>query len=233
MNNLFEEYIRITFDGDRFSDVKVEQFILNYSRFFPLDRDAPILDIGPGRGEMLIALARLGFLDVSAIDISEEVIERCRPLATQVVLIEDATRYLQGNEKSYSLITVLDVLEHMQKKEVVRFLSELRRNTRTDGKVIIQVPNMGGIFPSLHRYNDFTHEVCFNDHSLRQVLLAVGFKKIDFFPFENLIGSAWKCRIMKLMRDRILYPSCRCVRILDGSLNPEIMTPVFFAVAQP
>src|SRR5579872_1922214 len=76
-----------------------------------LERDAPILEIGCGRGELLAYLGRRGFSHARGIDISAEQVE----LATSrgvTATYGDALVFLETRLGRYAAILAVDVLEH-------------------------------------------------------------------------------------------------------------------------
>ena len=100
-----------------------------------------------------------------------------------------------------------------------------------NGKLIIHVPNLQAPDGQLHRYNDFTHEVGFIEHSLGQVLLAAGFTKFQFFGFEQILRNSIKKNIIYYMRV-VLWFWVKVHRRINQNLNPQILNPVFFAVVE-
>ncbi len=85
--------------------------------------------------------------------------------------------------------------------------------------------------PALHRYNDMTHEIGFTEHSLKQLLMLAGFSDIKFYPYEIIISWSLKNIIRIFVRSAYLN-IVRIRRLINGDLNPKILSPVFFAVAK-
>ena len=82
----------------------------------------------------------------------------------------------------------------------------------------------------MHHFNDITHISGFVEHSLNQVLLSAGFKNIYFFGFEELYEKSPKVVIKKILRF-IFRKIVRLLRTVNANPNPEILDPVFYAIA--
>lgn len=70
------------------------------------------------------------------------------------------------------------MIEHFGKDEIVGLLRAIHDALAPGGAVIIRTINCSSILGSDVRYTDFTHETGFTERSLRQVLMACGFKRI-------------------------------------------------------
>ncbi len=228
MKEIFENYIENAFGERKQAEFKFRQFEYNYRKFFPQTREVPVLDIGIGRGEMLSCMQRWGYENYLGIDISPSTVGFCKTLGLNCIKVDDTAAWLNENKNKFGLITMLDVLEHIPKGEVVSLLRSIREALQPKGILIIQVPNLQAPDGQLQRYNDFTHETGFIEHSLQQVLLTAGFETIDFYGFETLFGFD---RIIKPLRI-VYWAYVRFIRRVNCNLNPKILNPVFYAVAK-
>lgn len=233
MDKIYESYVENSMGGAMQHVPKFAQFIYNYKRFFPADLNLPVLDIGVGRGEMLSSMRDWGYKNYYGIDISASTIAYCNKLGLQCELVANTEQWLLDKSGVYSAITLLDVLEHIPKQNVISFLVAVSKALAPGGVLIIQTPNLQAYESYLHRYNDFTHEVGFVEHSLEQVLLAAGFAKasIHMVGFEVFVQNTPLYVLMRLMR-AIFWRIIWCGRMLTANLHPRIMHPVFFAVAK-
>ncbi len=230
MKEVFDKYIEISFGEKKQADFKFEQFSLNYRRYFPENKNAVLLDVGIGRGEMLSCMKKWGYVNHLGIDISPSTVNFCRSIKLNCELVGDTIAWVAHKKETFELITLLDVLEHIKKENTIPFLKAVYDSLKDEGILIVQVPNLQAPDGQLHRYNDITHEVGYIENSLRQVLLAAGFNKIEFYGFEDILGKTIKDRVRSFLRS-IYWLSIRFVRKVNGNLNPRILYPVFFAVA--
>ena len=229
MKPIYDRYIETAFDGCAQADFKLVQFERNYRPFFPVDQSQPLLDIGIGRGEMLSCMKSWGYTNHLGIDISPSAVKHCVDLGLQCELVTDTVNWLQAHPGGWALITLLDVLEHFRKEDLLEFLAAARMALSPGGLLIIQVPNLQSPEGFLHRYYDLTHEIGFTEHSLMQLLLVARFGSARFYSFEDSIDSGWKERCRLLLR--YFYRSwVRFSRKINGNLNPAIISPIMFVV---
>lgn len=230
MKEIFDNYIETSFGEFQQAGFKFKQFDTNYRRFFPRNIDAALLDIGVGRGEMLSCMKEWGYEQSLGVDISPSTITFCKSLGLQCQLVVDTEEWLRGYNNEFSLITLLDVLEHIRKEQTIPFLRAIFDALAEGGVLLVQVPNMQAPDGQLERYNDFTHESGFIEHSLQQVLLAAGFARVEIFPFNDSITDCWKEKVRLGLR-ALYWKWIRFSRKINGAINPDILTPTFYAVA--
>lgn len=230
MKEIFDNYVETSFDGLKQEKVKITQFEINYKKYFPKDKLCQTLDIGIGRGEMLFCMREWGF-NYFGVDISPSTVRFCQALNLSCQVVPDTADWLNSNERRFSVITCLDVLEHVSREKTIEFLRAIRLALNQDGHALIQVPNLQSPFGYLHHFNDFTHVNGFVEHSLAQVLLAAGFKKFEFFGFEEIYKNGMKQKIHKLVRS-LYWKVIRFCRAVNVNPNPLILDPVIFVVAK-
>jgi SAM-dependent methyltransferase len=196
------------------------QFVALVREHLTIDRSARIVDLGCGHGALVFCLRALGFSNVSGIDISAEQIDLGRRLGVTDISRDDIFHYLAGEHCTLDAALMLDVLEHMDKPGVIHLLDLVRRALKPGGCLILHVPNAEGLFGMRVRYGDFTHETCFTQRSMTQVLISCGFSRVKVFeqrPFVHGLRSfvrylLWRSLMMPL---RLLLlaetGSARCV----------------------
>jgi len=84
----------------------------------------------------------------------------------------------------------MDILEHLEKGELLALLDQVYASLRSDGIVIIHVPNAEGLFGMRIRYGDLTHENCFTPRSIEQALNACSFHHVVCFEDKPIIHGA-------------------------------------------
>jgi len=239
MRKIIDRYVDVAFGApkpgeSKQNELKIRQFKNNYLKLFPKNKGLPVLDIGIGKGEMLSCMKNWGYLNYRGIDISRSTVDFCESLGLNCEYTASIPEWLSAHKGGFSLITLLDVLEHIRKEEVIPFLESVRAALdNRDGILIIQVPNLQAPDGYLHRYNDFTHEAGYIENSLREVLLAAGFRDFYFKGFEVLMpaGLLSGDRIKSICRG-FHWRCVKFIRAINGNLNPEILSPVFYAVVR-
>lgn len=81
----------------------------------------------------------------------------------------------------------MDILEHLEKQEVLNLLDHVHRVLTDKGILIIHVPNGAGVFGSKVRYGDFTHQSAYTSKSIHQILYACCFQSIQVFEDKPTI----------------------------------------------
>lgn len=235
MKEIYDTYLEVQFA--RVNELSEKQYKgaaksyeAMYGRFMPANKSSKILDIGCGAGHFLYYLKKEGYTNYRGIDISKQQVDFVKQNITENVELADAFEFLEGKEKLCDLIVVNDLLEHIPKDMIIKFLKLIYSSLKNDGIVMIKTLNMVNPFALRSRYMDITHEIGFTEHSLYEVLKVSGFEDISIYPIpmkirsiKSLIGRFSQISIQRTLK--ILY-------FLQGIPVPEIMTVMFFAVVK-
>jgi SAM-dependent methyltransferase len=142
------------------------------------NKNQKILDIGCGAGFNLVKLGKFG--KASGVDVSREAIHFCRKRGLKNIHLIRAGKY-PFPDKSFNLITCLDVLEHIDKdsRELVNF----RKKLAPQGKIVIFVPAFSALWGKLDEKS--RHFRRYTKSQLKTKLSRAGFKveKIGYFGF--------------------------------------------------
>jgi SAM-dependent methyltransferase len=112
-----------------------------------LERPGRVLDVGFGGGGFLLAMAQLGW-SATGIEFTSDVQLPFDPAGRfEVLLGRDAATRLE--DEAFDVITLWHVLEHLQ--DPVRELARLRRALRPEGRLVVAVPNAGGLTARLFK----------------------------------------------------------------------------------
>ena len=233
---LFDEYFSSIFSHSNvFSKKEYNnaflQFELNYGNYIPLQKDAKILDIGCGTGHFLYYLEKKGYNNFLGIDISPQQINFCRKNVSKHVEIADAFEFLKDKKNIYDAIVANDLLEHIPKGEIIKFLKLTNEALKSEGVFCMKTPNMGNPFTIYLRYKDFTHEAGFTDMSLYQVLWTAGFQDIQILPYKIYIHRSLKSFIGLKLAKIISFIIIKLFQI-QGFVAPKILTPLLTGVAR-
>lgn len=178
-------------DKNTYQNYKIPQYLLD---ILPVDKNIQILDIGSGLGQFLEALRKNGYSNIQGVDINIEAIEHCKNNGLKVKKISHITD-IKGK---YNFITMMHVLEHFPKEEIINTLSFIKKNLLTEeGEFFIAVPNAQSNTDCYWAYEDFTHNFLFTAGSLKYVLYMAGFKNIVFIDKDCLAGIKIHKKIIK------------------------------------
>lgn len=189
--NLYSRYITTHFgkihDNTQDFSRQYQYFRKNYLKHLPSDRDAKIVDLGCGMGHFLNFLVKEKYKNYIGIDVSEENIGFCKKKNFNVALA-DIFEFLTDTNDTYDVIVMNDIIEHLEKSEIIRLLQLILKALHHDGRLIIKAPNAANpIMASSSRYYDFTHELIFTEESMSQVLRITGFSQVFIYPQDLYI----------------------------------------------
>jgi SAM-dependent methyltransferase len=189
----------------------------------PADRDARILEIGPGLGEALTYLVQSrGYARVDALDNSPDVVAVCRRIQGVDARLGDASAFLGEHPGAYDLILLYHVLEHFSRETVPVLLQAIRQALRPGGVVVIGVPNAAApIIGADQQYFDFTHQTAFSPWSLEQVLRIAGFERIEVRPVWPPRGGVARA-LQRLVQRSVLGLMRAYLRVFTGVPRPVL-----------
>jgi len=154
----------------------------------PEKKDAAILDIGCGFGQMLFRIKDRGYSNLKGIDIGHESVNFCQAKGLDVELIQSIGDYAEANQGKYALITMSHVLEHIPKDQTIDTLVAIKKMLAPGGSFIVMVPNAQSNTGVYWMYEDFTHHLLFTAGSMIYVLQSAGFSSIEFLDPKCLKG---------------------------------------------
>lgn len=219
-------------DQAKHREGKKRQLLLTYAHLLPEARDAAMLEIGPGFGQLLEALRKdRGYGNAVAVDLSREVVDFCNGLMPgSTEYTEEPSAWLQARAGRFDRVFVLHVLEHVPRAEVESFVRAILGALKPGGRVIVELPNLANVFTGSYlRYADRTHEWGYTEQSLRQLLEAAGFADVRCFeeriPYEGLKGAAARTfRALARLAQRVIYKGYELP-------VPTVLTPALCATA--
>jgi SAM-dependent methyltransferase len=141
-------------------------------------REASVVELGCGSGEMLELLSDAGFTNVLGVDLSEEQVTAARAAGYQVEL-GDALSFLSSRQEAADVIIGIDFLEHLTKDEIAMLMPVMAESMSQGGLLVIQTVNVSGLHGMRTGYGDLTHMTLFNEGSIRQLLNVYGFEVIS------------------------------------------------------
>ena len=192
-------------------------------------KSARIADLGCGHGALVFCLRTLGFSDVTGIDVSHEQIELGRRLGVDQISCDDIFHYLKDQHATLDAVLLLDVLEHFDKSEVLGALDLIHQALKPGGKLILHLPNAEGIFGMRIRYGDFTHESCFTERSITQVLMASRFSRITVHEQRPVVHGV-KSFLRHLLWRSLTLPF-RLLLLVETGLAHGILSQNMLVVA--
>lgn len=199
MNKVYENYLETSAVGTEESAWKIEELKVNYSKYFPSDKNARILDIGVGNGEMLHLLKDMGYTNAEGADISQSTINACTARGYKCTLVENTVDFLNLHKNTFAVISMFHVIEHISKEDIIPLVCACREALTDDGCLILETPNMANIDGLLMRYNDFSHLTGYTQTSLYQMLKLCSFEKIEMPEVDIFLKRTLKMNILRFL----------------------------------
>lgn len=147
--------------------------------------NAPVLDVGCGRGEWLELLRENGYA-AHGVDSNRSMIRLCREYGLDAVEA-DVIDFIRGQEANhFGAITGFHIVEHLPLKILLTLLDEARRVLHPKGLIMLETPNpenlMVGAFTF---YHDPTHLRPITADALRFLLENRGFITTDIIKLHR------------------------------------------------
>ncbi len=136
-----------------------EERVLDIQRaYLPLlTGQAPVLDVGCGRGELLDLLRDAG-IEARGVDFDPGMVEHARAKGHDVGL-SDCNEYLHELEPgSLGAVVALEVIEHLPYESLTEFLTLARSRLREDGLLILETVNPHAVHAMKAFWVDPTHQ---------------------------------------------------------------------------
>ena len=155
--------------------VKIERHKLRYDLIKKYKASGKLFDLGAGWGHFMLAGKMLGY-DVYGIEIAEQPYLYAK---NDLKLPVDHTDFfLMDETKKFDIITMWDVLEHIDKADDV--IAKCTRLTNLNGLLVIQVPQIDSYFAKKHKDNwkmmGLDHVNYFGKKTITQLLEKHGYK---------------------------------------------------------
>jgi SAM-dependent methyltransferase len=199
--------------------------------WLPANREATIVDLTCGNGSLLQFFKEGGYNDLTGVDISLDQVQLAQPVISNVIH-GNVLDHLEEHAERYDLLTAYDLLEHLHKDEVLRFLELSFNALKQGGRIVLQTPNAASPMVCALRYGDFTHEVCFTPDVLKRLFNLSGF---DGIQLREVGPVPWGYSLMSTSRYIIWRMVGSMIALYNlaetGSAGSGISTRVFPASA--
>ena len=158
--------------------VKIQRHKLRFKFIQKYIKSGSLFDLGAGWGHFMLAGKELGY-DVSGIEISQQPYEYCvNDLKLQV---EHIDFFEMDTAKQYDIITLWDVLEHIDKADT--FVAKCAQHTKQNGYLFLQVPQIDSYFAKKHKDKwkmmGLDHVNYFSKKTITQLLEKHGYEVLE------------------------------------------------------
>ena len=147
-----------------------------------------LLDVGCGRGELMLEAAARGF-EVSGVDLSAHAVNTVNERFGAVKATQGHLSDIGFPDEHFDVCVCSDVLEHV--RDPVALLSEIRRVLKTGGVLFLVTPSIGRSIARLMREYWFEikpeHLFYFDQETLQSALHRAGFRHIELIPNKKVL----------------------------------------------
>jgi 2-polyprenyl-3-methyl-5-hydroxy-6-metoxy-1,4-benzoquinol methylase len=146
-----------------------------------------IAELACGHGSFLYWLKQEGYSEITGVDASSEQIVFARQAAADVHQ-EDVIEWLSRQPAaSYHFLVAIDLVEHLSKDDFMQVLAQSRRVLKSNGALILRLPNGDSPFVGRNLFNDITHVWTYTSNSLVSLAQMHEFVKSEFFDQGTVI----------------------------------------------
>ncbi len=160
-----------------------------------LRKAAPVLDLGCGRGELLLLLREAG-VEASGVEVDPALARAARRRGLDVVEGGALEVLRSHSDERWGAVTAVHLLEHLETGALLRLLSEVRRVLRPGGLLLVECPNPHNLRVGASLFwLDPTHSRPLLPESLELYLATSGFEvrsreNLHPFPDEQGLSGA-------------------------------------------
>lgn len=153
--------------------------------------EAPLLDLGCGRGEWL-DVVRAADLHARGVDRNPVVVDACRERGLDVALGDLLETLRAQPDASLGAVSALHVIEHLPWARLIELLDEVRRVLRPGGIAIFETPNPENLLVGAATFHsDPTHRNPLPHGTMQFMLEARGFAPVRLLrlhPYPDGVG---------------------------------------------
>jgi 2-polyprenyl-3-methyl-5-hydroxy-6-metoxy-1,4-benzoquinol methylase len=155
--------------------IKIERHKLRFDFIKKYVKKGKLFDLGAGWGHFLLAAQELGY-EASGIEMSEQQYQYC--VNDKHLKVEHGDFFLMDESQKYDVVTMWDVLEHIDRADVC--IEKCARITNTGGYIFILIPQSDSFIASMMKRNwkmmGLDHVNYFNKKTITQLLGKYGYE---------------------------------------------------------
>lgn len=199
----------------------------NFRKFLrDLTPKSKVLEIGPGKGELLQLLNDQGVLDIDIIDNDLPILNYCQAnFKIKNAIHATKLDITQSLKRKYDLVVLTQVFEHIPKSSYLNWVRGLYSALSPGGHIIITVPNGANPLVGTERYGDLQHENIFTVFSFRELMTFASLKRASYqikgfeIPPNSLVN------LIRIVLQKILHAIFILLMMINGAIYQTLMTP--------
>jgi O-antigen chain-terminating methyltransferase len=164
-------------------------------RYLPDIQDsAPVLDLGCGRGELLLLLREAG-VKATGVEGDAALVEAAKRRGLEAIHGDVLDVLKKQDAETWGAVTAIHLFEHLRPAALAAVLAEIRRVLRPQGVLIAECPNPHSVRVGASLYwQDPTHQRPLLPETLELMMRAAGFRldrreMLHPFPADQLLAD--------------------------------------------
>lgn len=159
----------------RGSEEEISRRVAPYVEIFQ-GAKAPVVEIGPGRGELLKLLGKAG-IDAYGVDVDAAMVERAGEDGLNVQLGDGISHLRSLKDSSIGGVIAIQVVEHLKNQQLQELLQLVQKKVVTGGKIIFETINPKSLVAlSSNYFRDPTHIFPLHPDTLSYACTLAGLK---------------------------------------------------------
>lgn len=154
----------------------------------------PVLDLGCGRGELLLLLREAG-VKATGVEGDAALVEAAKRRGLETIQGDVLDVLQKQDAETWGAVTAIHLFEHLQPAALAAVLAEIRRVLRPQGVLIAECPNPHSVRVGASLYwQDPTHQRPLLPETLELMMRAAGFRldrreMLHPFPADQLLAD--------------------------------------------
>lgn len=191
----------------------------NYLKRLPKDKNVSILVVCCGPGYFVKLLKDEGYTNVLGIDSDPERVNYAKKKGLNCQ-VSHAFDFLEKYKEIYDVIFVEQEICHLEKKEVLTFLTLCWQSLKKHGTLIIHSLNGANPITGAEALSqNYDHYVTYTEYSLRQILKHSNYVDVEVFPLRLYVFYENPLNYIGLTLDFLLNTLFRICFIFYGKAN--------------
>jgi 2-polyprenyl-3-methyl-5-hydroxy-6-metoxy-1,4-benzoquinol methylase len=220
------KHIQSTANSKTFSR-RVAYLSYNFSFYLnQLSKSSRVLEVGPGKGELLSILNQKNIKNLDIIDNDQAVLDYCQKTyqlkQTTLLKTDQSIKYLKNK---YDLIILTQVFEHINKDSYLVWLRGLYKALKPGGHILITVPNGANPLSGTERYGDLQHQNIFTIYSLNELITFANLKNASHKIIGFNIPLTNPINLVRIVLQKILHSIFILLMIINGAIYQTLMAP--------
>lgn len=175
-NNAREGKMRYKLKSYLLGDFRHDEFLKTEKILFNMNRNIRVLDVGCGYGKKIKLLQKLGFRNITGVEINEEIVRQNVANGLNVISVNDFNK----NDELFDLIIMSHVIEHFQYQDLKLFMEKYLKSLKNDGYLLILTPMLDKTF-----YTNFDHVKPYLPDGIRAVFEDEN-AQVQFYSTQKL-----------------------------------------------